>query len=173
MSVPAVSPERSRVLVAVRVACEPAEAWERFTDEIGQWWRPNPLFAFSQGRSGTLAFEPGEGGRLTETYPDGSIFVIGMINVWEPPRRLVVSWRQASFPPGQVTELHVGFEPTGPGETRVSVEHYGWDSLPAGNASRHGFPLPTFQLRFAEWWRKLLSAAFAPSSSNATQKEQR
>ena len=172
MSVLTVSPERSRVLVAVRVPCEPAEAWERFTAEIGQWWRPNPLFAFSQGRSGTLAFEPGEGGRLTETYSDGSLFVIGVINVWDPPRRLVVSWRQASFPAEQLTELHVGFEPTGPGETRVSVEHYGWDSLPSEHASRHGFPLPTFQLRFAEWWRTLLYDAFPPSSRNTTRKEQ-
>jgi len=168
-----VSSERSRVLVAVRVPCEPAEAWERFTAEIGQWWRPNPLFAFSPGRSGTLAFEPGEGGRLTETYPDGTLFVIGVISVWEPPRRLVVSWRQASFLPEQSTELHVGFEPAGPGETRVSVEHYGWDSLPAEHASRHGFPLPTFQLRYAEWWRTLVSDAFPPRSSNTTRVEQR
>jgi hypothetical protein len=87
------SPERSPVLVAVRVPCQPTEAWERFTVETGQWWRPNPLFAFSPGRSGTLAFEPGVAGRLTETYPDGAVFLIGIISVWEPPRHLVVSWR--------------------------------------------------------------------------------
>jgi uncharacterized protein YndB with AHSA1/START domain len=156
--------------VGVRVQCEPAEAWERFTAEIGQWWRPNPLFAFSQGRSGTLAFEPGEGGRLTETYPDGSVCVI---SVWDPPRRVVLSWRQASFRPEQSTELHVGFESAGPGETRVTVEHYGWDALPAEHASRHGFPLTTFQLRFAEWWRTVLSDAFPPSGSNTIRREQR
>ena len=164
------NPERSRVLVAVRVPCEPAEAWKRFTAEIGEWWRPNPLFAFSPGRSGTLAFEPGVGGRLTETYPDGSLFVIGVITLWEPPRRLEVSWRQASFGPEQSTELHVAFEHAGPGETRISVEHYGWDSLPADHAARHGFPLPDFQLRFAEWWRALLSEAFAPASSHGTRR---
>ena len=37
----------------------PARAFAAFTDEIGQWWRPNGLFQFSNGRSGTLAFEPG------------------------------------------------------------------------------------------------------------------
>jgi uncharacterized protein YndB with AHSA1/START domain len=105
--------------VAIRVPCEPTEAWERFTAEIGQWWRPNPLFAFSQRRSGALAFEPGVGGRLTETYADGSSFVIGVVSVWDPPRRLVVSWRQASFPPEASTELHVHFERAGPAETRV------------------------------------------------------
>lgn len=167
------SPERSRVLVSVRVPCEPAEAFERFTAEIGQWWRPNRLFAFSPGRSGVLAFEPGVGGRLTETYEDGSLFEIGVVVLWEPPRRLAVTWRQASFGPEQWTELHVGFEPAGTGETRVSVEHYGWDSLPAEHAARHGFPLPAFQLRFAEWWRALISDAFPPSSSHPTRKDQR
>jgi hypothetical protein len=166
-----VNTERSRVLVAVRVACEPAEAWERFTAEIGQWWRPNPLFVFSPGRRGTLAFEPGVGGRLTETYEDGSVFVIGVISVWQPGRRLVVAWRQASFPPEVSTELHVSFEPAGPGETRVSVEHYGWDTLPPEHAARHGFPLPTFQLRFAEWWRGLLAGAFASGPDLSTRNQ--
>ncbi len=122
------------------------------------------------GRRGVLAFEPAVGGRLTETYADGSVFVIGVIGVWEPPRRLVVSWCQASFSPEQSTELHVGFEPAGPGETRVSIEHYGWDALPAEHAARHGFPLPAFQLRFAEWWRALLANALLPSPNHATAK---
>ena len=124
------------------------------------------------GRRGVLALEPGVGGRLTETDADGSVFVIGVIGVREPPRRLVVSWCQASFPPEQSTELHVGFEPAGPGETRVSIEHYGWDALPAEHAARHGFPLPAFQLRFAEWWRALLADAFPPIPGLATGKEQ-
>lgn len=156
------NPDRSRVLVAVRVPCEPAEAFTRFTSEIGQWWRPNQLFPFSVGRSGTLTFETGEGGRLIETYDDGGTFVIGVISTWAPPRRLVLSWRYASFPPDLSTELHVTFEPTEPGQTRVTVEHYGWDSIPSDQVARHGFPLATFQLRFAEWWRSLLRAAFPP-----------
>ena len=32
------------VLVALRVAASPARAFEAFTQEIGQWWRPDPLF---------------------------------------------------------------------------------------------------------------------------------
>jgi uncharacterized protein YndB with AHSA1/START domain len=152
------SPEGSRVLVAVRVPCEPAEAFTRFTTEIGQWWRPNPLFQFREGRNGVLAFEAGEGGRLIETYEDGTSFVIGVVSTWAPPRLLVLSWRQANFPPAISTELHVTFEPTEPGQTRVTVEHYGWDTIPSDHEARHGFPLPTFQLRFAEWWRSILES---------------
>ena len=137
--------------MAARVPCEPAEALARFSSEIGRWWQPNPLFQFSEGRTGTLAFEGGEGGRLIETYDDGTVFVIGVISTWEPPSRLVLSWRQANFAPEQATELHVTFEPVQHGQTRVVVEHYGWDTIPADHAARHRFALATFQLRFAEW----------------------
>jgi uncharacterized protein YndB with AHSA1/START domain len=157
--------EASRVLVALRVPVAPARAFAAFTEQIGEWWQPNGLFQFTDGRTGTLAFEPGPGGRLVETYADGTSFVVGHIRAWEPPRRLVVSWRHASFAPDQETELHVRFddvddgddvdEPAG-AQTRVVVEHFGWDRIPPEHAARHGFPLATFQLRFAEWWQALL-----------------
>ena len=145
----------SRVLVALRVAATPERAFAAFTAEIGRWWRPNRLFQFSAGRSGALAFEPGPLGRLVETYDDGSSFVIGEVRSWDPPHHLAVGWQHASFAPDQGTELHVRFEPIG-AQTRVTVEHLGWDTIPQRHAARHGFPLATFQLRFAEWWQVLL-----------------
>lgn len=147
--------QRSRVLSSIRVNSTPERAFAAFTGEIGQWWKPNGLFEFTRARSGVLSFEPGVNGRLLETYDDGSVFVIGRLSVWEPPRRLVVSWRQASFAPDQTTELHVRFDPAGT-QTRVTIEHFGWDTIPASHAARHGFPLGTFQRRFAEWWQALL-----------------
>jgi Activator of Hsp90 ATPase homolog 1-like protein len=149
--------ERSRVLVATRVATSPARAFAVFTEQIGQWWRHSGLFQFTAGRTGTLGFEPGPAGRLTETYDDGDVFEIGRVKVWDPPRRFVVSWRQASFEPDQETELHVRFDPAGE-QTRVTVEHFGWDTIPAEHVARHGFPLYHFQLRWAEWWQDLLSS---------------
>lgn len=148
--------DRSRVLVALRVDASPTEAFAAFTGEIGRWWRPNGLFQFTDDRTGTLAFvDPGPDGRLVERYDDGTSFTIGHVRHWAPGRSLVLSWRQASFTPDQETELHVRFEPAGD-QTRVTVEHHGWDTIPATHAARHGFPLGTFQLRFAEWWRELL-----------------
>jgi uncharacterized protein YndB with AHSA1/START domain len=143
------------VLVAVRVDATPERAFAVFTGEIDRWWRPNGLFPFTVGRSGRLAFDPGPSGRLVETYDDGSSFVIGEVRAWDPPRHLAVGWRQASFAPGQDTELHVRFEPLG-AQTRVTVEHRGWDAIPRQHAARHGFPLAPFQRRFAEWWQVLL-----------------
>jgi len=146
----------SRVLVALRVDTTPERAFAAFTGEIDRWWQPNGLFQFTVGRSGTLAFEPGpEGRRLVETYDDGTSFVIGEVLAWDPPHRLAVGWRTASFTPDQTTELRVRFNAVGT-QTRVEVEHLGWDGIPQAHAARLGFPLSPFQLRFAEWWRVLL-----------------
>jgi uncharacterized protein YndB with AHSA1/START domain len=147
----------SRVLVAMRVAASPERAFEAFTNEIGAWWRPNQLFQFVTGRDGIVAFEPGVGGRFTETYSDGRVFEIGRIEVWEPPSRLVFSWRQASFTDDQCTWVEVRFEPAGR-ETRVTVEHTGWDSVPQEHVARHTFPDAIFLQRHAEWWRSLLAS---------------
>lgn len=146
----------SRVLVALRIAAPPPRVFEAFTAEISQWWRPNTLFAFTRRRDGRLAIEPCLGGRVTETYPDGDEFVIGRVLGWEPPTRVVLSWREATFSPGQDTTVHVRFEGVD-GGTRVVVEHFGWDGLPQEHAARHGFPLFAFQQRLAEWWQSQLS----------------
>ena len=103
----------SRVLVALRVAASPERAFDVFTENIGEWWLPNGLFQFTPRGPGRLAFEPGPNGRLVERLPDGEVFEIGRIRVWERPSRLVFRWRQASFERDQTTEVHVHFEPVG------------------------------------------------------------
>jgi len=120
----------SRILVSLRVATMPEHAFEMFVCEIGVWWRANALFRFTPRASGVVAFETGLGGRFTETSPDGQVFEIGRITVWEPGIRLAFTWRQASFAPEQVTEVEVRFEPVG-NQTRVTVEHRGWDTIPS------------------------------------------
>jgi uncharacterized protein YndB with AHSA1/START domain len=147
----------SRVLVALRIAAPPTRVFEAFTAEIGQWWLPNPLFRLTDRGDGRLAIEPHPGGRVLETYADGDEFEIGRVRVWQPPERLVLSWRAASFPPDRETEVHVRFEPVDEG-TRVVVEHFGWDGIPQEHAARHGFPLFAFQQRLAEWWQTLLGS---------------
>lgn len=148
----------SRVLVAVRVPVTAERAFAAFTERIAQWWQPSDLFQFTPGQVGTMRFESGPDGRLVEEYDDGSEFVIGRVRVWDPPRRFVLNWRQATFVPEQDTELHVSFlEITADSpQTRVTVEHFGWDRIPPQSAARHGLPLDVFQLRFAQWWQMQL-----------------
>lgn len=146
----------SRVVVALRVKAAPERAFRAFVEEIGAWWRPSPLFATTPRAPGVLAFEPEEGGRLTETLANGKVFEIGRIIAWEPPHRLVFTWRQASFPPDLATEVEVAFEAVGE-ETRVTVEHRGFHRVPADSAARHGFPDQALLMRLAEWWRSQLA----------------
>jgi uncharacterized protein YndB with AHSA1/START domain len=146
----------SKVYVALRVKATPERAFQAFVEEIGAWWRPSTLFQTTP-RPGVLSFEPGEGGRLIETREGGKVFEIGAIRVWEPPLRLVFSWRQANFPLDLHTEVEVGFEAVGD-ETRVSVEHRGFDQVPAESAARHGFPDEVLLLRLAEFWRAQIAA---------------
>lgn len=161
----------SRVVVALRVKASAARAFEVFTREINAWWQPNGLFEFTRHSPGVLTFEApgadGEGGRFTETLKDGKVFEIGKIKVWAPGERLVLGWRQASFAPGQDTEVEVRFEDLGD-ETRVTVEHRGWDSVPADHVAKHRFPEAVFLRRHAEWWRDLLEALAARAQSEAS-----
>ncbi len=150
----------SRVFVALRVPAVPARAFEAFTREIASWWQPDPLFQITPQGDGELTFEPGVGGRLVTRLSNGETFEIGSISIWEPGKRLVFVWRQASFSPEQATEVEVRFEPVGD-ETRVSIEHRAWDTIPRRHAARHGFPDPVTLQRVADWWRASLATLHA------------
>jgi hypothetical protein len=147
----------SAVIVSLRVSATPQLAFDVFTQEIGAWWRPNGLFQLTPRGDGELRFEPGEGGRLVSLLPNGKEFEIGRITVWSPGERLAFTWRQATFAPDQQTHVEVRFEAVGE-ETRVTVEHRGWDTIPQDHVARHTFPLHVFQMRQGEHWRALLEA---------------
>ena len=147
----------SKVYVALRVAATPERAFRVFVEEIGDWWRPSPLFQTTPRAPGRLAIEPGQGGRFTERLQSGKVFEIGRVLIWEPPERLVFSWRQATFPPDLHTEVEVCFRSVG-AQTRVSIEHRGFDRVPAESAARHGFPHVALLARLAEFWQVQIGA---------------
>jgi len=159
----------AKVLVALRVKASPMRVFQVFTADIGAWWRPNALFSFTPRSPGVLAFEDaGQGMRLVERLPSGKVFEIGPVRVWAPGERLVFGWRQASFAPGMDTEVEVRFEPVA-GETRVTVEHRGWDTVPVGHVARHRFPDAVFLQRHAEWWRALLTSLASRAAMDVEQ----
>jgi hypothetical protein len=145
------------VIVSIRVGATPLLAFDAFTEEIGEWWKPNPLFALTPRGDGHLRFEPGDGGRLVATLANGKEFEVGRITVWKPGERLALTWRQTTFAPDQSTQLDVRFEAVGE-QTRVTVEHRGWDKIPQDHLARHGIELMLFQRRQAEHWRALLAS---------------
>ena len=146
----------SKVFLALRMPADPMRTFEAFTQEIALWWQPSGLFRVDATKGdGKLAFEPGDGGRLYTTFDDGSTFEIGRVSVWEPGKRLVFAWRQANFSADQSTEVEVTFEAV-EDETRVSIEHRAWDTIPRRHAARHGFPEHAALQRAADWWRASL-----------------
>ncbi|MBY9065645.1 SRPBCC domain-containing protein [Hyphomonas sp. WL0036] len=145
----------SAVIVSLRVATTPEDAFDIFTGEIGLWWQPGALFQLTPRGDGTLSFE-GET-RLITTLPNGKVFEIGHVTAWERGQRLGFSWRQATFSPDQLTQAEVRFEAVGE-QTRVTVEHRGWDTIPQDHVARHGFPLAATQMRLAEYWRAQLAS---------------
>lgn len=147
----------SAVIVSLRVKASPQEAFEVFTQEIAAWWRPNTLFQVTPRGDGALSFEGGADGRLITTLPNGKVFEVGRVTTWAPGERLAFTWRQATFAADQQTEVEVRFEAV-EDETRVTVEHRGWDTIPQEHAARHTFPLHVFQLRQGEHWRAQLAA---------------
>ena len=152
----------SRVLVSVRVKADPLRAFEAFTSEIGEWWKPNAMFHFTPRSPGVVSFEASqsgdwEGGRFIETLPNGKVFEVGRIKVWKPGELLIFGWRCAWFEDGMETEVQVRFEPVSD-ETRVTVEHGGWDTVPVENAARHNFPNVFFLKHEAEWWTSMLAS---------------
>ena len=57
----------SRVVVSIRVPCSPVQAFDIFTQEIGDWWADSTLFRFTPRSPGQLAFEQVDAGEIKLT----------------------------------------------------------------------------------------------------------
>ena len=154
------SGDRARVSVAVAVAVPPSRAFEAFTADIDQWWRRGMKFRHSAARSSLLCIEPKVGGRLFESFEaQGTQHVIevGRVRVWEPPRQLKFTWRNANFAPHEQTEVEIQFEATASG-TLVTVTHSGFSALPADHPARHGLHGAEFSRMIGLWWGEQMTS---------------
>jgi uncharacterized protein YndB with AHSA1/START domain len=121
-AVTALRPPPVRQSVLVRSGRQ--HTFDTFVAIIGLWWPVNP-FSAGKDRVRDVTFERRAGGRVYETWQDGTEIDWGQVLVREPPARFVMTWNMTSV----TTEVELTFAELGPALTRVAVEHRGWEQL--------------------------------------------
>ena len=159
MAAPLPPARGDQAVVSVLVKVEPSKAFRVFTEEVDAWWRGGMQYRIGKHRS-VVHFEPKLGGRMFESFEDGSgarIVETGRVTAWDPPARLVFEWRAVNFAPSEKTEVEVTFEPT-PSGTLVTVRHRGWSRIRDDHPVRHGQDAITFLRTMGGWWANLMSS---------------
>jgi len=117
----------------ITVACSREHAFKTYTEAFDSWWpREHRL---GEADLAEAVIEPKPGGRWYERTVDGAECQWGEVLVWEPPGRVVLSWRidgdwKVDPDPAHASEIEVRFVEEGPRSTRVELEHR--------NFERHG-----------------------------------
>ena len=115
---------RPAVHASTLVRSDATHTFEVFIRTIAAWWPVQRLSA-GGGRVRNVTVEDRVGGRVYETWDDGTTADWGEILVWDPPHRFTMTWRSTPVP----TEVELGFVQLGPSLTRITVEHRGWENL--------------------------------------------
>jgi uncharacterized protein YndB with AHSA1/START domain len=133
-------------------------AFSVFTEDFGSF-KP-PEHNLLDVEIAETVFEPCVGGHLYDRGTDGSECHWARVLVYEPPRRVVISWDinpqwQIENDPEKTSEVDIRFIAETPQRTRVELEHRnldrhleGWEAVRDGVDSDAGWPL--YLRRFAE-----------------------
>lgn len=121
------TPPSIRHEITLAVAAE--TAFEVFADHLGDWW---PLaYTFSGPEFETARVEVQTGGRWYERTRAGQELSWGDVRAYERGRRLVLGFGigpdRKPAPPERSSEVEVRFEQSGVAQTRVTVEHRGFE----------------------------------------------
>jgi uncharacterized protein YndB with AHSA1/START domain len=120
----------------ITVNATPERAFDVFANRLDTWWPRD----YSVGASplAEVFIEPREGGRFCERGEDGADTVWGEVLAYDPPRRLVVTWRLNGH--WQVdeaaSEIEVTFAPAGGERTTVTLVHSHLERLQFADALR-------------------------------------
>ncbi|MEM8588504.1 MAG: SRPBCC domain-containing protein [Pseudomonadota bacterium] len=101
---------------SVRLPCGIDRAFEVFTSQVDAWWPPG----HRRFENSMLVFETKAGGRFYERSAAGEEADLGAVQICDPPRRLVYSWRPGSLT--EPTRVDVRFSQDG-GATLVEITH--------------------------------------------------
>ena len=115
---------RAPVRQSVVVRAPQRRTFDAFVRTIGAWWPVRP-FSAGKDRVAAVTVERRCGGRVYETWADGTEVTWGELLAWEPPERFVMTWTMTPV----ATEVELTFTTLGPRLTRVAVTHRGWEAL--------------------------------------------
>lgn len=156
-------PVRQSVLVRAPLR----HTFEVFVRTIGLWWPVQP-FSAGKGRVRDITMEQREGGRVYETWHDGTEVTWGELLAWSPPDRFAMTWQGTPA----LTEVELSFAALGPALTRVTVEHRGWEALTEAQLGQDcALPGGYSAGAYATGWARIL-AAFAAALGPATDDQQ-
>lgn len=116
----------SPLRISFDVACSAEHAFEMWTSQIGSWWPSD--HTVSGERDVLVVLEAGAGGRIFERTGDGVEHDWGVVTVWDPPTRLEYLWHLGRDSQA-ATDVEIRFVTQGPNDTRIEVEHRGWERL--------------------------------------------
>jgi Activator of Hsp90 ATPase homolog 1-like protein len=115
---------RTPVRQATLVRASARHTFDSFVTTIGAWWPVQP-FSAGKDRVRDITIEQRQGGRVYETWEDGTEVDWGTLLAWQPPERFTMTWTGTPA----ATEVEFTFTALGPALTRVTVEHRGWEAL--------------------------------------------
>jgi uncharacterized protein YndB with AHSA1/START domain len=114
----------------ITVAASQERAFDVFTAQFGTWWPRE--YSIGEADMADFVMEPKVGGRWYEVGVDGKECDTGRVLVFDPPERVVFAWHlDAQFQydpdPEHASEVEVRFVAEGPSQTRVELEHRGFE----------------------------------------------
>lgn len=145
---------RPPVRKATIVRSDVAHTFDTFVRSIGVWW-PTETFSAGRERVQDVTLERRAGGRVYETWNDGTVVEWGEVKAWDPPNGFTMSW---SGTPRE-TEVNLTFQELGPSLTRVAVEHRGWEELTESQLAEDcALPGGYTSGAYAVGWQRILDA---------------
>ena len=114
---PPITPlRRPPVRQATLVRSDVDHTFQVFVREIGAWWPVQP-FSAGQDQVRDVTVEQRVGGRVYETWQDGTVVEWGELLVWQPPHRFTRGGRDVKTPEkeqdiaeqqDETTDEHIG-----------------------------------------------------------------
>jgi uncharacterized protein YndB with AHSA1/START domain len=125
--------------------CRPERAFSLLTEQAGSWWPPDRRH--TRDPNSDIFIEPG--GRFYERAGDGAEVELGVVRVFEAPRRLVLDWYPGTGP-AEPTHVEILLVAEGDG-TRVHLVHREGPSSADAYAKKAAAYERSWALVFAAW----------------------